>query len=94
MRLGCLPCSRNAQLQKGLRGSRQAILLARRAPTVKRWSLDARSKGQPGDSLWKDSKSVNRSEQKALVGTGRVSASPGLGGWNGARSRRQPQPIP
>ena len=28
-------------------GSSQTILLARRAPTMKRWSLDARSKGQP-----------------------------------------------
>ncbi len=42
-------CSRNARTEKG-RGSRQIILLARRAPTMKRWSLDARSEGQSGDS--------------------------------------------
>jgi hypothetical protein len=43
-------CSRNARPEKG-RGSRQTILLARRAPTMKQWSLDARSEGQSGDSL-------------------------------------------
>jgi hypothetical protein len=42
-------CSLNARPEKG-RGSRQTILLARRAPTMKRWSLDARSEGQSGDS--------------------------------------------
>src|SRR2546423_3768520 len=34
-------------------GSSQAILLARRAPTMKRWSLDARSEGQPDLFLFK-----------------------------------------
>src|SRR2546422_10030775 len=33
------------------RGSSQTVLLARRAPTIRRWSLDARSEGQPGYSL-------------------------------------------
>ena len=28
-------------------GERPGALLARRAPTMKQWSLDARSKGQP-----------------------------------------------
>jgi hypothetical protein len=35
---------------KGSQGTgreRPGALLARRAPTMKRWSLDARSKGQP-----------------------------------------------
>ena len=32
-------------------GSSQAVLLARRAPTIRQWSLDARSEGQPGYSL-------------------------------------------
>jgi hypothetical protein len=32
------------------RGERPGALLARRAPTMERWSLDARSKGQPGHS--------------------------------------------
>jgi hypothetical protein len=42
-----------ARATRGLRregGSRQTVLLARRAPTMKRWSLDARSEGQSGDS--------------------------------------------
>jgi hypothetical protein len=30
---------------EGREGSGQTILLARRAPTIKRWSLDARSEG-------------------------------------------------
>jgi len=41
-----LLCSRNARPPKDARGQ-APILLARRAPTIKRWSLDARSKGQP-----------------------------------------------
>jgi hypothetical protein len=32
-----------------IRGSRQTVLLARRAPTIKRWSLDARSEDQIND---------------------------------------------
>jgi hypothetical protein len=32
---------------QGWEGSSQTILLARRTRTMKRWSLDARSKGQP-----------------------------------------------
>jgi hypothetical protein len=35
-----------------MRGSRQTVLLARRAPTIKRWSLDARSEEQSAYSLW------------------------------------------
>ena len=38
-----------ARATRGLRitqGSRQTVLLARRTPTIKRWSLDARS-GRP-----------------------------------------------
>ncbi|MEO8046496.1 MAG: hypothetical protein ABI684_04355 [Nitrospirota bacterium] len=30
----------------------QTVLLARRAPTIKRWSLDARSEEQSACSLW------------------------------------------
>ena len=44
-------CSPNARLQM-MRGSRQTVLLARRAPTIKRWSLDARSEEQSAYSLW------------------------------------------
>jgi hypothetical protein len=38
-----------------MRGSRQTVLLARRAPTIKRWSLDARSEEQSAYSLWRSS---------------------------------------
>src|SRR5881296_2932367 len=40
-----------AASEGGRRGSSQTVLLARRAPTMRRWSLDARSEGQPGCSL-------------------------------------------
>ena len=40
-----LLCSRNARPQKD-GGERLGALFARRAPTMKQWSLDARSKGQ------------------------------------------------
>jgi hypothetical protein len=39
-----IPCSRSAHDQKNARGQ-ATTLLARRAPTTKRWSLDARSEG-------------------------------------------------
>ena len=42
------PCSRSARPRKGKNEGGQAALCARRAPTMKRWSLDARSKGQSG----------------------------------------------
>jgi hypothetical protein len=42
-----------------MRGSRQTVLLARRAPTIKRWSLDARSEEQSAYSLW-ESRGVGR----------------------------------
>jgi hypothetical protein len=45
-RLMTFPCLRNARPQKDS-GERPGALLARRAPTMKQWSLDARSKGQP-----------------------------------------------
>ena len=32
--------------------SRQTVLLARRAPTIKQWSLDARSEEQSAYSFW------------------------------------------
>jgi hypothetical protein len=35
-----------------MRGRRQTVLLARRAPTIKLWSLDARSEEQSTSSLW------------------------------------------
>lgn len=35
-----------------MRGSKQTVLLARRAHRIKRWSLDTRSREQSADSLW------------------------------------------
>ena len=51
-------CSRNARHQM-MRGSRQTVLLARRAPTIKRWSLDARSEEQSAYSFW-ESRGIRR----------------------------------
>ena len=45
-----------AHATRGLRrmqGSRQTVLLARRAPTIKRWSRDARGEEQSAYSLWR-----------------------------------------
>ncbi|NOT23321.1 MAG: hypothetical protein HOP22_11465 [Nitrospiraceae bacterium] len=48
-----LLCSRKTWLQKDARG-RATILLARRAPTMYRWSLDARSEERFACPLWKN----------------------------------------
>ena len=61
-------CSRNALPQKGGIGSHQTILLARRAPTVKQWSLDARSEGQSGDSLGREGVMMQRRKRKIFAG--------------------------
>ena len=45
-------CARATRGRGRMRGSRQTVLLARRAPTIKQWSLDARSKEQSACSLW------------------------------------------
>ncbi len=45
-------CARATRGRRRMRGSRQTVLLARRAPTIKRWSLDARSEEQSAHSLW------------------------------------------
>jgi hypothetical protein len=45
-------CARATRGLRRMRGSRQTVLLARRAPTIKRWSLDARSEEQSAYSLW------------------------------------------
>ncbi|MGH7486836.1 MAG: hypothetical protein ACREMY_14730, partial [bacterium] len=47
-----IPCSQSAHDQKDARGQ-ATILLARRAPTIKRWSLDARSEGRFAYPLWR-----------------------------------------
>jgi len=44
-------CPRKARGLRTMRGSWQTVLLARRAPTIKQWSLDARSKEQSAYSL-------------------------------------------
>jgi len=51
-------CSRNARPQKDER-EQTTILLARRAPTIKRWSLDARSEGRFACSLIEKVKNKN-----------------------------------
>ena len=51
----CFRCAQVARATRGrggMQGSRQTVLLARRASTIKRWSLDARSKEQSACSLW------------------------------------------
>jgi len=46
------PFARTTRGFRRIRGSRQTVLLARRAPTIKRWSLDARSEEQSACFLW------------------------------------------
>src|SRR6267142_2271251 len=45
-------CARATRGLRMMRRSRQTVLLARRAPTIKRWSLDARSEEQSAYSFW------------------------------------------
>ena len=78
-----------ARATRGLRRMRRewpGALLARRAPTMKRWSLDARSKGQPGRSLNRDI--VNRKALARAKGTSRRAS--GLAGEKAARSWDHP----
>jgi len=42
------PCSRSARPRKEKEKGSQTALRARRAPTMKQWSLDARCEGQAG----------------------------------------------
>jgi hypothetical protein len=46
------PRARATRGLRRMRGSRQTVLLARKAPTIKRWSLDARSEEQSAYFLW------------------------------------------
>src|SRR2546422_11443128 len=55
------------------RGSSQTVLLARRAPTMRRWSLDARSEGQPGYSPLGEQRAPIKPWVTAPVGTKRGS---------------------
>ena len=99
-------CSCNARSEKNGIGSHQTILLARRTRTMKLCSSDARSEGQSGDSLGRESM-VLKSKQKALAGLmarlGESIAKQSEGragknicqGWAGekvARSRRPSSP--
>jgi hypothetical protein len=45
-------CAHATRGRRMMRRSRQTVLLARRAPTIKRWSLDARSEEQSAYSFW------------------------------------------
>ena len=57
------PRARATRGLRRMRGSRQTVLLARRAPTIKRWSLDARSEEQSAYSLrgsWGNQKALAR----------------------------------
>jgi hypothetical protein len=47
------PRARATRGLRRMRGNRQTVLLARRAPTIKRWSLNARSEEQSACSLWR-----------------------------------------
>jgi hypothetical protein len=77
MTLGCLFLARATRGLRRMRGTRQTVLLARRAPTLKRWSLDARSEEQSVCSLW-----GSWGIQKALVGRAQSKATPGPSlGW-------------
>ena len=78
-----LLCSRNARPQKDEEGSRQTILLARRTRTMKLCSSDARSEGQSGDSLRRESVMLQRRKQEALAranGTSREIDCEAIGG--------------
>jgi len=80
------PRARATRGLRRIRGSRQTVLLARRAPTIKRWSLDARSEEQSAYSLW-----GSWGNQKALAranGTSRRAS--GWAGENIARSWDHP----
>ena len=57
------PSIESEQSRKEQKREQPGALLARRAPTIKRWSLDARSKGQPWPLPLRKNKS-----RKALVG--------------------------
>src|SRR6185503_3386529 len=46
------PRARATRGLRRMRGNRQTVLPARRAPTIKRWSLDARSEEQSAYSFW------------------------------------------
>jgi hypothetical protein len=75
-----LLCSRNARPQKDYEGSRQTILLARRTRTMKLCSFDARSEGQSGDSLERESAILQRTQQEALA---RANGTPRRATWVG-----------
>jgi len=71
---------------EGWEGSRQTILLARRTRTMKLCSFDARSEGQSGDSLRRESVMLQRRKQEALArasGTSRRAS-----GWAGEKAAR------
>jgi len=82
------PLARATRGLRRMRGSRQTVLLARRAPTIKRWSLDARSEEQSAYSFWE-----SRRIRRPSLGSKCVSARWGWAGEKVARSRRPIRPI-
>jgi hypothetical protein len=73
-----LLCSATRGLRRMKRG-RPGILLARRAPTIKRWSLDARSEGRFACSLMEKVKNQNLLVRRAHLAA-RAKSSQGRSG--------------
>src|SRR6185436_2984384 len=60
------PRARATRGLRRMRGNRQTVLPARRAPTIKRWSLDARSEEQSAYSFW-DNQRLKRPSPEGLI---------------------------
>jgi hypothetical protein len=70
-----------------IRRSRQTVLLARRAPTIMRWSLDARSEEQSAYSFWE-----SRGIRRPLLNDA-VKSSEGPRFWEGMGRRGSNEPA-
>ncbi len=82
-----MPLASETQTHRGVRGQ-ATILLARRAPTIKQWSLDARSEGPFARPLW--GKLRNQTALAWANGTSRRAS-----GWAGEKvAHREDQSTP